>query len=307
MAELFPDSLNADLLQLAKQELEQPETEDEDEEDDDDFEDDDYDDDDDVEEDEDEEEDDVDVDDAEDAAAGSEVDKTDVAAAIEEVTRLATQSERAAALRRLARIAGQANLDALLDATTTVDEYTVRAVLEAVMSRLSDEQWPHALSVADSINDHDERAEAWMAIARDGRDADRRAAQGAALDAIAEAINEDEYHEPLLRLGVDLPDDLVPRAFTVAAELLQQEDEARRARVFTGLAQKFGSWITRDPDGARAGWNEMLRAMSRRPRADFLYDLAGFHHLGRLLVDPAQEASYVAAVREVVTEVCRWR
>ena len=257
---------------------------------------------------EDDKEDDVDVDgDEESASAGSDAADEDVAAEIEQATRLASQSDRAAALRRLARVAGQGNLKTLLDATATVDEFTVRAVLEAIMPRLSDEHWPQALDVADSINDHDERAEAWMAIARDGRDEDRHAAQEAALAAIAEATNEDEYHEPLLRLAADLPDDLIPRAFTVAAELLQQEDEERRARVFTGLAQDFRSWVTRDADAARTGWNDMLRAMSRRPRADFVYDLAGFHHLGRLLVDPADEESYVAAVREVVTEVCRWR
>ena len=79
-------------------------------------------------------------------------------------------------------------------------------------------------------------------------------------------------------LAEDFPSELFPRVLEVAADLHQQEDEERRARAFTGLAQGFGSWVTRDRAVAHTGWSDALRRMARRPRPDFLHDLAGFTH-----------------------------
>jgi len=234
----------------------------------------------------------------------------DLSAEIGRVKGMTDQHERAEALRTLARVVPEAGMDALLDAALLVEhEDSRREVLTTIVKRLALQHWPHAFDIAESINDNDERAEAWIAIARRATDEHRRTAQERGLVAIALASNEDDYQEPLLRLALaeDFPSELFPRVLEVAADLHQQEDEERRARAFTGLAQGFGSWVTRDRAVAHTGWSDALRRMARRPRPDFLHDLAGFHHLGRLLVGPKQEEQYIRSLREMVTDVCAWR
>ena len=234
----------------------------------------------------------------------------DLRAEIDRVKGMSDQRKRAEALSTLARVVPDAGMDALLDAALLVEYEDSRCeALTAIVKRLAPRHWPHAFDIAESINDHDARAEAWIAIARHATGDHQRAAQERGLEAIALAFNEDEYREPLLRLAAaeDFPSELFPRVLQVAADLHQQEDEGRRARAFTGLAQDFRLWVTRDRAAAYAGWTDALRRMARRPRPDFLHDLAGFHHLGRLLAGPEQEEQYISALRDVVAEVCAWR
>src|SRR5262249_42520365 len=113
------------------------------------------------------------------------------------------------------------------------------------------------------------------------------------------------YDEPLLRLAYGLPDDLIPRALEVAADL-KGEEEDRRAYAFSGLLHKFVLLERRNPNVARAAWNETLRRLARRPRPEFLRDLVGFHKLARVLVGPRKEAEFTRALSFTVQEVCSW-
>jgi hypothetical protein len=256
------------------------------------------------------EEDDEEDDESKSGARHLEGESIDLAAEIERAKGMTDERKRAEALRTLALVVPEARMDALLDMALLVKHEDSRCeALEAMVKRLAPQHWPHAFEVAESIDDDDERTEAWIAIARYATDAHKRVAQERGLEAIARAFNEDDYHEPLLRLAVaeDFPSDLFPRVMEVAADLHQQEDEERRARAFTGLAQDFRLWVTRDRAAAYAGWSDALRRMARRPRPDFLHDLAGFHHLGRLLVGPKREKEYIRSLRAMVKDVCAWR
>jgi hypothetical protein len=228
-------------------------------------------------------------------------------AALQQLLTIADHDKRGEALRRLApRLPPPSFLTYLDIAASMPADYLLEASLTTAVRRLPEQAWPRAFELARWIDDPDSRGEVWIAFATQGPNGMRRTAQEEGLATLVEAINEDDYPEPFLRLGYDLPTDLIGRSMELAAALEGDETPERRANVYTGLAQNFAILAREDRAAAKATWVRALRRLAERPRSDLLRDLVGFHILGRVLSGPKHVTAFCDALGDVVREVCAW-
>jgi hypothetical protein len=242
-----------------------------------------------------------------DEDAGSSLAPEAADAALQQVLTIADRDKRGEALRRLTpRLPPPSFLTYLDIAASMPADYLLEASLTAAVRHLPEQAWPRAFDLARRIGDPDSRGEVWIAFATHAPQDMRRTAQEEGLATLVEAVNEDDYPEPFLRLGYDLPADLIGRSMELAAALEGDETPERRANVFTGLAQNFAILAREDRAAAKATWARALRRLAERPRPDLLRDLVGFQILGRVLSGPKHVTAFCDALGDVVREVCAW-
>ena len=228
-------------------------------------------------------------------------------AALQQLLTIADRDKRGEALRKLAPKLPPPSFLTYLDIAASMPaDYLLEASLKTAVPRLPEQAWPRAFELARRIGDPDSRGEVWIAFAAHAPEDMRRTAQEEGLATLVEAINEDDYPEPFLRLGYDLPTDLIGRSMELAAALESDETPERRASVFTGLAPNFAILAREDNAAAKATWARALRRLAERPRPDLLRDLVGFHILGRVLSGPRHVTAFCDALGDVIREVCAW-
>ena len=220
----------------------------------------------------------------------------------------ARASEHADTIERLAPALTGPFLEEALTVVQAIEtENSRRRALVALLPYLPDGLWPQAADAAESIFDYDESGEAWIAVATHTADqALARRAVECGLQSIRKAENEDDYPEPFLRMLGATPDDMLPSALDVAADLFAADEHDRRASAFKGLAARLETWSAAEPVHARRAWSNILRRLADRPLETFLRDFAGFNYLGRILAGPGDDQLFVEGITEVVSDVCSW-
>jgi hypothetical protein len=216
--------------------------------------------------------------------------------------------EQVATIGRLApALTGPLLEEALAIGGSIEGEHCRRMALVALLPYLPDGLWQQAADVAESISDYDESGEAWIAIAARaaGQPLARRAVERG-LESIRRAQNEDDYREPFLRMAAATPDNMLPLALEVAADLYVEEDHDRRAIAFKALAWRLETWSAAEPVYARQAWPNILHRLAARPLGTFLWDFVGFNYFGRILAGPDGEQLLVEAMIEMVSDVSSW-